>query len=141
MGGVILLFAAMQTMLIYYLLLIKGRIFPPLPAENAYNSPFLVIISIGSLCLFLNMNIRNNVINFLAKSTFGVYIIHCNQYLWDTWPNILRPIYTHSFFGIISSVLLLYVFCVIVDIIIRYACINPIHKGIIFLVNKIKNKI
>ena len=139
-GGVLLAFVILQTLLVYYLLRVEGRMFPPVPSVYAYNSPFLMVASVGCLCMFLNMEIRSKAINFVAMSTFGVYLIHCNPYVWDEWIDVLRPIYMHSFVGVIGCVLMIYVVAVGLDMAIRYGIVNSIHKYSIRLFEKVMNK-
>lgn len=127
-GGVVIVFVALQTFLVYYLLSVEGRLFPPVPTIYAYNSPFLIIASVGCLCIFLNIQIYNKIINFMARTTFGVYLIHCNQYVWKEWIAALKSIYMTSFVGVIGSVLIIYVVAVGLDMAIRYGIVNPLHK-------------
>lgn len=138
-GGVILVFVILQMLLVYYLMHVEGRMFPPVPSIYAYNSPFLMIASVGCLCMFLNMEIRSKAINFVAMSTFGVYLIHCNQYVWKEWIDALKPIYMHSFVGVIGCVLMIYVVAVGFDMAIRYGIVNPIHTYSTWLFEKVKN--
>lgn len=53
----------------------------------SYVNPFVIIGSLGLLIHFSNLQIRHNIIiNWIAKSSFGVYLIHTN-------PNIVEPIF------------------------------------------------
>ena len=140
-GGVIFAFVIMQMLLVYYLLRVEGRLFPPVPFIYAYNSPFLIIASVGCLCMFLKMEICSKVINFVAKTTFGVYLIHCNQYVWNEWIEALRPIYMNSFVGVIGCVLIIYVITAGLDIAIRYVLVNPLHKYTIKLIDVVKKHV
>ena len=139
-GGVIIVFSFLQTLLVYYLLRVDGRMFPPVPSIYAYNSPFLMIASVGCLCMFLNMEIRSKVINFVAMSTFGVYLIHWNPDVGNEWIDLLRPIYTHSFVGVIGCVLIIYVVATGLDMAIQYGIVNPLHKYSIKAIDMIKKK-
>ena len=139
-GGVISAFVIMQSLLVYYLLLAEGRSFPPIPTIFAYNSPFLMIASVGCMCMFLNMEIRSRVVNFVAMTTFGVYLIHCNQYMWVEWIKALKHVYMNSFAGVIGSILIIYFVSAGLDLVIRYGIVNPIHRYTIKLVDAIMKK-
>ena len=41
-----------------------------------YNSPFLILLSALIFLTFLNLNIRSQFINYLATSSFSIYLIH-----------------------------------------------------------------
>lgn len=140
MGGGFLIFVILQTLLVYYLLRVSGRTFPPVPSIFAYNSPFVMIASVACLCMFLNMKIQSKSINFIAMSTFGVYLIHCNPYIWREWLDALCPLYMHSFAGVIATVLIVFVVCVLFDLLLRYTIIIPLQKSVIKLFETIKKK-
>lgn len=50
-----------------------------------YNSPTMVIASVCLLLLFANLNVKkiSKVIKLLAPTTFGVYIIHTEPFIWE----------------------------------------------------------
>jgi peptidoglycan/LPS O-acetylase OafA/YrhL len=53
----------------------------------AYSNPIVVLQAIGLLVFFANLKIKcNKVINWIASSSFAVYLLHCN-------PNILERIF------------------------------------------------
>lgn len=139
-GGGFLISVILQTLLVYYLLRVSGRTFPPVPSIFAYNSPFVMIASVACLCMFLNMKIQSKAINFIAMSTFGVYLIHCNPYIWREWLDALCPLYMHSFAGVIATVLIVFVVCVLFDLLLRYTIIIPLQKSVIKLFETIKKK-
>lgn len=100
------------------------------------NSIFILLISICLFLCFLKIEIKSNkIINILAKSTLGVYIIHDNpfmrRFLWkviftyqynlETWKLIIFAI---------DSVFLVYITCIIIDQ-IRLNTIDKIENKII----------
>lgn len=88
------------------------------------NKIFALTTSVGVFMFFKNLNIKNSVfINTISASTFGVLLIHANsldmhQWLWNsffknsTYYNT-KLIYTHA----IGSVLLVFVICIMIDIV------------------------
>lgn len=47
---------------------------------NAYNNPFILISSIAFFAFFLSFHFQDKKINFIAKGTFAVYVIHEGAY-------------------------------------------------------------
>lgn len=41
-----------------------------------YNSPFLILLSVLIFIVFLNIKIQSTVVNYLAASSFSIYLIH-----------------------------------------------------------------
>lgn len=93
---------------------------------------------VSSLCIFLffeNMKTRNNkTINFIAKSTFSVYIIHqVPAFINYMWYNIFRcdqieNAETINYLYIIGIVLSIYIFASILDN-LRQKFIEPIWEN------------
>lgn len=61
-----------------------------LPAEiaYAYNSPFVLLAAMSFFCLFAKMTFSNRHINYLASSSFAVYLIHKNPFVWG---GLIKP--------------------------------------------------
>ena len=88
------------------------------------NKIFALTTSVGVFMFFKNLNIKNSMfINTISASTFGVLLIHANsldmhQWLWNsffknsTYYNT-KLIYIHA----IGSVLLVFVICIMIDIV------------------------
>ena len=87
--------------------------------------------SIGLFGMFETMKIHSSIINWIAKSTFGIYLLHCNPYMWTEWTTRFNPLYSHSVLGVIAAVVLLYGICFVLDMVIRYAIVNPLQTLII----------
>lgn len=97
---------------------------PPVPSIFAYNNPVLIAASVCVLCVFCNVKFQNQLVNFIAASTLGVYLIPNNPHVFDWILDSLKPLYGHSFWGLLASVLLIYVVSCIIDIIVR-ALVSP----------------
>ena len=81
----------------------------------------LFAISLFMFIGFKNMNIKDNdYINIIAKATFGVYLIHDNNFVRPyLWNFINAPKYTNSVFIIIYSILIvivIYIICTIIEL-------------------------
>lgn len=48
----------------------------------AYNSPAVILASVGMFMIFANVRLRSRGINALASHSFAVYLIHKNPYVW-----------------------------------------------------------
>ncbi|MGY3777448.1 acyltransferase [Isobaculum melis] len=97
--------------------------------------PVLII----SVCLFLIFNQLDlgvrPWINLIAKTTFGIYLIHDNvlvrPFLWQQLAK--NAIFLHSkwlFLHMIVSVCIVFIFCCIIEL-IRMYCIEPIYAKLV----------
>lgn len=83
---------------------------------------------------FKNLSIgHSRTINVLGASTFGVYLIHHNPYMWDFWwKGVLHgPDYLHSPYMIvhaIASIILTYALCTLLDMGYRLIIEKPMWK-------------
>ena len=82
----------------------------------AYNNPLVIIGSSFLVLWAANLKIKiNNILNWVSKSAFAVYLFHCNPYLLGIYLNKCRDIY-NTYHGIeciaIMSVFVLAVFAV-----------------------------
>lgn len=75
--------------------------------------------SICVLCMFCTMRFQNKVVNFLAASTLGVYLIPNNPHVFNWVLDISKPLYSSSIFGLIAAVLLIYSVSCIIDVLVR----------------------
>ncbi len=87
----------------------------------------IVICSVALFVLFKNINLgHSRVINRIAASTFGVYLIHENPVLNDLlWTNWLK---VNTYFGsgnfgwyAFGSIMLVYLACTIIDMIVSWS--------------------
>lgn len=113
---------------------------PSAPVLDGYNCPLTIIGAIGLFGMFQGLSFRNKVINVLAGCTFGVYLLHVNEFVFPRLLSSLRLIYMPSFWGVLEAALLIYVTCVMIDLAMRYGVVNPLSKGMEWLVNRIKTK-
>ena len=105
------------------------------------NSPFIIVISVLIFILFKNINIKyNKSINLISSATFGVYLIHDNNYmrdyLWNTlfkYEVIMDKWYFMLY--VIGFCLLVYIICTLIELIRIYLLENNYMK----LVNKYKD--
>ena len=91
-----------------------------------YCSVFTVINAICLFLLFNKLSFVSKTVNFVSKSVFPIYCIHVGFSANELWKNILiRPEYIEG--GIVNmlicaiiSVTLMFLACLVVDIIVRY---------------------
>ena len=106
-----------------------------------------ILFSVSLFILFLNMKINNRIINYISQYILGVYLISDNNYVRNIlWSNILQvENYVNSpllIFHMISSVLLVFIICIIIDFIRKATLEKLIDKMYDYLKNKIvKNKL
>ncbi len=100
---------------------------------------FAMIAAIGLFILFLNMKpFYNGIINALGACTFGVYLIHDNNYvrslLWDKiFSNIQYAETNNLVFHILGSVIVIYIVCTLIE----YLRMSFIEKRYLKVIAKI----
>jgi len=105
-------------------------------------SPLILMMTILIFNIFKNINIKNiKIINTVASTTFGIYLIHENIFLRDIiWKRIIQgPKYQDSPLLIINAimgVLLVFVICTLIEIIQQNVLQNQLMK----LIDKINIK-
>lgn len=111
---------------------------------NDTNSPFVLILTVLIFNIFKNLNIKNNnIINKVASTMFGIYLIHENVFLRDIiWKQLIQGskyinspmLILNAVFGVISVLL----FAMLIDFIIEKIIINNLIKIISKTYYKIK---
>ena len=87
------------------------------------NSPIVVVICVALFLGFLYMPSTNNKkVNVIAKSTFGVYLLHENSIIRTYLLPQLFPLYRMSdpvllFSCSVGSVAIVYIICTLIDIV------------------------
>lgn len=77
----------MLLTLFQYFPLISGGYGIPLIGNISYINPLVICTAVLVLLLFLKFKFQNKWVNWVASSSFAVYLIHCN-------PNVLTPIFS-----------------------------------------------
>lgn len=85
-----------------------------------YNSPFVILASVFLFLVFVRMNFQSNVVNWLAASSFAIYVIHSHPLIFPIYADVIQTIYQSvSVFGYIGLTIVLAiiigVICVIID--------------------------
>lgn len=97
----------------------------------------IVICSVALFVLFKNINIGQRiVINKIAASTFGVYLIHenpvLNDLLWTEWLKVNTYFGSENFgWYALGTIVLVYVVCTLIDVLLReiyIMCVGIIKK-------------
>ena len=86
-------------------------------------SPSIVLMGTGIILLFKNMHLgHNRLINTIAATTFGVYLIHDNpimeQMIWLKWlkmPALLVPNVKHYLITAVIVCPLIFIICSLID--------------------------
>ena len=88
-----------------------------------FNNIIVLISSLNLFMLFININIQSKVINTIAKTTFGVYLIHSNYFMHRfIWGKVFKndQYYINNDYKILIhvaiSVILTYTICVAIDL-------------------------
>lgn len=108
-----------------------------------YCNPVVVIQTITTFMLFKTFNFKNSFINDLAKTTFGIYLIHENEFVRSNLYKLLnidRGMIETSYFNIIKIFyysIIIFFACAIIDK-IRIKLIED-RKWYNNIINKIEN--
>lgn len=111
----------------------------------AYNSPFLLVMSISIFCLFRNLSFKNKWINYMANSSLAIYLIHEH-------PLMREVIYVQPFMKLIHLnqyllFILIIVFAIMVSVLcmltdkVRVLLFDLIDKPISHFSNKVEEKL
>ena len=89
----------------------------------SYTSPVMPIIAVAMLLIFINLRLNPKIcmmIKILSPAAFGVYLIHCQPYLFGKSHDLYAFLAEHSvfmmLFGSVGISLLIFAFCLTVDI-------------------------
>ncbi len=109
---------------------------------TSMNSPIVIIISILIFLAFKNISMKNNkIINSIASATFGVYLIHDNNYVRDfLWHRLFRfdLIVNDNWFivKVLLVVVSIYTLCTAIEITRKFI----IEKRYVNYLNKLDKK-
>ena len=104
---------------------------------------FIILTSVALFYLFNSREYESKVINFISKSMVGIYLIHDSMYVKEwLWKGFYRNnYYLYSdvlIIQFVQKVLVVFVFCLIVDIIRRFFLEKPLSKPIDFFADKVE---
>lgn len=80
-----------------------------------YNSPFVILASVFLFIAFVNMNFKSKIVNWLAASSFAIYIIHSHPLIFPYYKMLITAIY--SSVSVFAYVLLAVIIAAIIGII------------------------
>lgn len=88
--------------------------------SSLYSNPLVIIQSIAFFCLFETFNIKSNIINKISSLTFGIYLIHDNNFIRCSIYKLLKIdngiIYSYKFIIYIFIVMLfIFIICAIIE--------------------------
>ena len=120
-----------------------------IPSAHFYqrNSIIVVILAITLLSVFSKIKpFSNKFVNVVSGCTFGVYLIHDNNYMREyLWGNIFdNSKYAESNYLIVHfilSVIIVYVACTVIEYIRKYVLEKYVFKNIINRINSCADSI
>ena len=148
------MFSAVICVLIAILLsalAINEKLFNGIADLFDVNSPLVLLTSIFIFSYFKNIQFNSRIINYIAGSMFGVYLIHEDSFVRPfIWQNILSSnLYAGSgieylLAGLLFS-LIVFISCILIDIIFRRlifsGTINQLTVFVCRIFNKLEKKI
>lgn len=110
--------------------------------SNAYNSPFVLFASLFLFLAFVRMNFHSKVVNWLAASSFAIYVIHSHPLIFPIYSNAIQSIYASVsvFTYVICAIILAIIIgvtCVVIDqlriVVWRWFCKSFLDKVFVVL--------
>lgn len=99
-----------------------------------YDSIFIIVQATLLFSIFLDINIKSKAVNFIAKSTFGVFLLHYSVLKQVARALNMKEMCSGTIFSLIlclvGSIIGTYVVCVCVDIILRFI-VYPLKRRLI----------
>lgn len=103
---------------------------------TSYCNLFVVIQAITLFLVFLRWDMKYYpIVNFISKSAFGIYLLHTSSFMIvNFWGYFQIPRYCQQGMGtvvihLLISCVAMYLVCLIIDIICRYA-LSPVGKAV-----------
>lgn len=99
---------------------------------NNINSPLILLLTVILFTIFKNLQVKNSkIINTVASTSFGIYLLHENMFLRDfLWKDLIQGVkFIYSpllIFNAIGGVLVVFFIGVIVDLVIERLVIQNI---------------
>ncbi len=95
------------------------------------NSILILIISVGLFLICLSYNFHNSIINRIASTTFGVYLIHDNYFvrpfIWETMLHCKENYYSsYLIIHAICSIIIVYIGCTLIEL-LRQITIEKVY--------------
>lgn len=116
-----IIFSLIGLFLIILCLKFNNQLFINNSQIIAHNSPLVIFTSIFIFLTCIHFNFKNKIINYISRTTLGIYLIHENflirKIIWEIFfnnVNILNNFYLNVFLKII----IIYVFCILIAIVI-----------------------
>ena len=100
---------------------------------NYQTSILLILFAISIFYIFKNITLKSNIINFIASSTLGIYLIHDNylirHWIWrEFFPNNQYLYSNLLILHCIAKVIGIFVVCIIIDKLRIYLIEKPLSK-------------
>lgn len=110
-------------------------------ASIVYSNPLVIIQSVAYFAFFETLEFKNKIVNKIATTTIGVYLIHDNNYIRGLIPKIFKinPTNTFNYFFVIRIIgisLIIYIVCTVIEL-MRQLIFKLIYK--LKLSTKIRN--
>ena len=109
------------------------------------SSILIFLTSFGIICLFKDIVFHSKIINFISGSVLGIYLIHANKniapFIFNAW--LKTKDYNEDyyfFYKYFGKVFIIFIICLIIDIIRRYT-IGLVIENIIKFCTKLYKKI
>ncbi|MBB1095465.1 acyltransferase family protein [Limosilactobacillus sp. BG-MG3-A] len=111
------------------------------------NGPLVILSSIFIFSFFRNCSLNSEIINYIANSMFGVYLIHEDSFIRPIiWRQLISSrLYEQSGINYLLAglgySLLVFIICIIIDIICRRLIFKRVIDNLTYHITKIFNKL
>lgn len=89
---------------------------------NSYDNPFVILGALGLIICFSKLNIKQSkIVNYIARSTFAVYLLHIYPEMLEKFCNICKDLFVNSsgvtcLVRMFAFLILVYAVSIILDI-------------------------
>ena len=98
-------------------------------AAWTYHNPLIVMASIAFFLFFLSFTFSSKIINIVAQSILGIYLIHENGYVARfIYGDLCSSFYKSNISYFLISVVLLFIVCATIDFVVRYIFVQPLYS-------------
>lgn len=84
-----------------------------------YSNPIVIVSSVSLVLFFSTIKIHNIIINYIAKSCFAVYLLHCNSYIWEFFLGTIRGNMINQtpleYFHVFAIIVIWFVLAILID--------------------------
>lgn len=139
----IIVFLSFLLLCVVSMLATSEKVYGILVGLTGIYGPVALFIAASMFSFFRTLSFHSKIINVIARSTFGVYLIHDNTFLrsliWQKWFSTINFAHAgslHYVLSLIGCVVLVYVTCTIIDIVLYQMIVGRMFQVFASFINE-----